>query len=363
MVLLFHFGLLDMGWMGVEIFFVLSGYLITSILSKGRKWPLGFYLKRFYWRRVLRIFPAYFGLIGIFALLFVITGHPGKTDEALPYLLSYTLNIFMFVQDHPPVLLFDYLWSLSFEEQFYVFWPLLVFFLNRRGFTVLCLAIIALSPLARHLLADYLIEQRGTQEYVGGMIYYFPLGQLDTFATGALLAVLPWKDYIKRPLRLFTGVFSVFVGAGLICMALFFPDSPLFVMSNFGYPVSSLVYGQHIWSYSLINLTAGALILVAVVQDARAGGWLRKVLESRALVQLGKVSYGLYLLHWPIQMVFERFMALEQNLILRFLQFLPFFALAWGASWISFRYFESWFLRKKTNKFNEPPTPISNSTS
>jgi peptidoglycan/LPS O-acetylase OafA/YrhL len=362
MVLLFHFGLLDMGWMGVEIFFVLSGYLITSILSDGKKWPLGFYLKRFYWRRVLRIFPAYFALIGIFALLYVITGHPGNTAESLPYLLTYTLNIYIFSQESPLLRLFDYLWSLSFEEQFYVFWPLLVYVFNRRGFVVLCLGIVLLSPVIRYLLADYLVAQRGTHEFVGGKIYYFPLGQLDTFATGALLAAMPWKEYVKRPLRFFGTFFSLFLAAGAINMVLFYPDSTLFVISNFGYPVSSLVHGQHIWTYSLINLTAASLILVAIFPDSKAGGYLRKALESKPLVQLGKVSYGLYLLHWPMQIIFERFVELENNIVLRFLQFLPFFALASGAAWLSFRYYESWFLRKKKDKFNQIPASKSKSS-
>lgn len=363
MVLLFHFGLLDMGWMGVEIFFVLSGYLITRILSQGKDWPIGFYLKRFYWRRILRIFPAYFAFIGFFLLLYLITGHPGGTIDILHYLLSYTVNIYIYTLDQPEIVMYDYLWSLSFEEQFYVFWPLLVYVLNRRGFIALCLVIVLLSPVFRYFLAEYLIAERGTADYVGGMIYYNPLSQMDTFATGALMAVLPWQKYIKKPLRLFCLVFALFLAAGATNLILLTPESPLFVLNNLGYPVASLDHGQHIWTYSIINLTAAALIAVAVFPAGASPGFLRNLLQSKFLIRLGKVSYGLYLLHWPIQIVFERFVELDANLWLRFLQFLPFLGLAWGAAWLSFRYYESWFLKKKKDKFNHPPAKVARENS
>jgi peptidoglycan/LPS O-acetylase OafA/YrhL len=355
MVMLFHFGLLDMGWMGVEFFFVLSGYLITGILLKGKSWPLGFYLKRFYWRRALRIFPLYFGFLAVLLSVYLLTGHPTGTELLLPYLATYTFNIAMLFIQWTEHMFFHYLWSLSFEEQFYLIWPMLMFVLPRRGILLLCAGLVLFSPLIRFGLGEYLTELRGTSDLVGGMVYYFPAGQLDTFATGGLIAVLGLEKRVRFPLRIFGTVFSVFLIAGLVNHLFFLQSDPAYPWSNLGYPVASMVRGQHIWGHSLINLTAGALILVGIHPDAGRGGYLRRLLASAPMIAIGRISYGIYILHWPLQMILERFVELQDNPFLRAAQFLVFLAFVYGVSWLSYRFYESRFLRLKTTKFHPPP--------
>ncbi|MEM0999897.1 MAG: acyltransferase [Bacteroidota bacterium] len=354
-VMLFHFGLVEMGWMGVEFFFVLSGYLITRILSRGKSWPLGFYLKRFYWRRTLRIFPLYFGFLLLLLPGYGLTGHPSGLGEFLPYLATYTFNIAMLSIEWTQHTFYHYLWSLSFEEQFYLIWPITVFLLSRRGLRNLCLGLMLVSPGIRYLLAEYLIEARGTADLVGGMVYYFPAGQLDTFATGGLLAVVPWEQYIRRPQRWWAGLAGLFLAVGMVNLAWHLTANPDFALTNLGYPVASLAHGQHIWGHSLINLTAAGLIILAAHPDAAARGFLGRALEARGLVQLGKISYGVYIIHWPLQMLLEKIFPLQTALPLRWLQFFPFLAVVVGLAWVIFHYYESWFLAQKTARFHPPP--------
>src|SRR5438552_3870358 len=92
LVILYHFGYLGAGWAGVQIFFVLSGYLITSILCAEKEQPIGFYLKRFYWRRSLRIFPLYFGCLLVLSLVYAVSGKPPLFANRWQYLFTYTYN-------------------------------------------------------------------------------------------------------------------------------------------------------------------------------------------------------------------------------------------------------------------------------
>ena len=123
-------GILDrvnLGGLGVGLFFVLSGFLITGILLQGR--PDGSasgnrprFMKQFYVRRFLRIFPIYYlVLIGITIL-------GSERSEVMPWLFTYTTNIYIW--DHLTFLRFSHFWTLAVEEQFYLFWPLLLLFLR-----------------------------------------------------------------------------------------------------------------------------------------------------------------------------------------------------------------------------------------
>ncbi|HHG84103.1 MAG TPA: acyltransferase [Bacteroidetes bacterium] len=312
-------------------------------------------MKRFYWRRTLRIFPLYFSFLLIVTLVFILMKQPVGIEVLFPYLYSYTLNFGIGIVDMPGNLLLNYLWSLSFEEQFYLLWPVLIFLLPRRGILYLCIGILLLSPLTRYFLAEYWIAESGSRNQIGGMIYYLPFGQLDTFATGALLAVWRGGARIKKPLLIFGLAFGAFVLAGFLNAISVGSSVPNYCFSSFGYPIASLYNGQHVWGYSLINLVAATGVLVAIHPAKSAGGWLRKFLEMPWLVWIGRISYGLYIIHWPVQYALEKLFHIPYDVPLRLLLFLPYLALVLGLSWLSFRYFESWFMKKKSSKWNSPP--------
>jgi peptidoglycan/LPS O-acetylase OafA/YrhL len=152
MVVAFHYGLLDCGWLGVQLFFVLSGFLITRILQAAREQPLGHYLGRFWRRRALRIFPLYFGYLLLLSAVFVATGAPVAFADSALYLFTYTFNLTRpWLQQGSPA--FTHFWSLCVEEQFYLLWPLAVFFLAPRRLPQLAIAMIAVAPVARLVLA------------------------------------------------------------------------------------------------------------------------------------------------------------------------------------------------------------------
>src|ERR1700704_885563 len=163
------------GWMGVNLFFVLSGFLITGILLNARNGPR--YYRTFYWRRALRILPAYYLVLSVLVLV----THLGLAERTVgwPFLglsfvyLANVTDLFGVPSQY------TVLWSLAVEEHFYLFWPSAVRWLTRRGLTIACVALIVVCPALR---AFYAI--RG-YEY-GGYTWLVA----DGLAWGALLAIL-----------------------------------------------------------------------------------------------------------------------------------------------------------------------------
>ena len=140
------------GWIGVELFFVLSGFLITGILHDSKGTPG--YFRNFYARRVLRIFPLYYATLLVFATLHWLAplGFPLESQELWVWMLTYLTNVGMVWQGFGGLAHF---WSLAVEEHFYLFWPLVVWRLNRRQLMRLAVAVwvisLALRTLARSI--------------------------------------------------------------------------------------------------------------------------------------------------------------------------------------------------------------------
>jgi peptidoglycan/LPS O-acetylase OafA/YrhL len=154
-VLLFHLGgtTFSVGWTGVILFFVLSGYLITGILldAKGS----GGYFRNFYIRRALRIFPAYYLVLLLTAATIYIVAPtspvfgPGAFEWN--YFIFYVQNYWLGIQAYQTPLagILGHTWTLAIEEQFYLIWPAIVYFLGRRALVVFCIALLVLSPIVR----------------------------------------------------------------------------------------------------------------------------------------------------------------------------------------------------------------------
>jgi peptidoglycan/LPS O-acetylase OafA/YrhL len=139
---LMHLGVFPAGWMGVQVFYVLSGFLITGILLDAKQdSSFSTLLKRFYYRRSLRILPLY--LIYLSFILAASYLHRESTNQRslLPSLLTYTYNIHRDLHPLESFGLSSHLWSLSVEEQFYLIWPLFVFFLSKQHFRNFAIAI------------------------------------------------------------------------------------------------------------------------------------------------------------------------------------------------------------------------------
>lgn len=257
--------------LGVRIFFVISGFLITTLLLQEKERFGTISLKRFYFRRTLRIFPAYyFFLASVFAL--AAFGIVALERSDYLYTLTYTFNF----KGRQPTWWVGHTWSLAVEEQFYLMWPIIVARCSARTTRRVALACFIAGPIGRALL--FLTPDTfSSRWYIA-----FPF-VADPIAGGALLA-LAWQSAQGRK-RL-----AAFARTGWIWLA------PLGVLlfqglnnhpRAFPHPVIVTSLGE-----SLANVGI-AFILVRAVSDIE--GPLARLLNSRAVVSVGVMSYSLYL--------------------------------------------------------------------
>ena len=291
-------GPVKLGQTGVDLFFVLSGFLITSILLKS---PTGDWheLRTFYVRRTLRIFPLYYGFLIVAALV--------ATPIAIPFWF-YLQNFYTAfnVPLHGP----DHFWSLAVEEQFYLVWPFLVLFLPRRWLVRSLWLIILSAPICRVALLA-----------VGASPFYFTLSRVDGLAAGALLAVLQARGALALLRVKLTVVAALaallFVFEGLVAHQAVLPWIPVTKFS------------------CVTGLYAAMLGLLLITPSSVATAWLR----SSPLRFVGRISYGLYVFHPVVYaFVFPR-MAARPAALRALVGVIVTFALAL-ASWYGFeRYF------------------------
>jgi peptidoglycan/LPS O-acetylase OafA/YrhL len=319
-------------WIGVDLFFVISGYLITTILLGMR--DASHYFKTFYMRRTLRIFPPYYAF---FLLCFGLTVIFERWDSyPLSPRLWWAFALYgasLVVVQHwfsgalsqlpPPVRSIEVTWSLSIEELFYLLWAPAVRFLTRQQLRVLVLGIILLAPVLRW----YVHSPGARTEY-----FFFP-ARIDTLAFGALLALFGDR-IIRWPVR-----------GWMVLLSLVISASFLLLIPNPEYNAYFAVFG-----YTVIALSM-ALLLAFVLARAATGNWLCRYLRSPSLVKLGSISYMFYLLHLFVIMTFRRLFA---NVLVdhwawnRILQFAASFAVTILAAALSWKYFESPILKLKS---------------
>jgi peptidoglycan/LPS O-acetylase OafA/YrhL len=296
MVIACHLNLLAAGWTGLSSFFVLSGFLITRILlgDRAQSETLGGYFRRFYIRRVLRVFPIYY------VYLLVLTGTvllvPALADvrTALPSAYLYFYNFHMvFGTEHTRTL--GHLWSLSVEEQFYLLWPWLVAFVPRRALRHVCFALIALGPFVRAWVAHGLLPSLGVDGPRAIVsTYVFTLSHLDAFAFGALLNFVDFKPGD----RTVAALLAVLLALGFAVNGF---DS--FGTLALGWPLFLGHGGQYTWGYTLIDLF-WFVVIAAILSST---GVVKRVFTLPLFDYLGKRSYSTYIVHFPILALTESY--------------------------------------------------------
>ena len=330
-----HFGVCPGGWVGVQFFYVLSGYLITRILRSARdsQTQVGPYLMAFVKRRMQRIVPLYC-LCLVVAITVAYFFHSPKGDlfrvPALLTLSTYTYNVYRALA--MPGLhesLVPHLWSISVEEQFYLLWPLLIFFVPGRWLSRLAVLFFCMAPLLRFLCVHWV---RRVDPNLA--IYFLTPFQVDGFALGGLIAVMPTGLYPGAK-KAIAGALAV-LGLGVwICHLRGFHWGQ-------AWPPQGLV---SVWSYTAIDLFGAFLVL-----ECLTGGPSLRALELVPLRWLGKVSYGFYIWHVLCLLVFERLVLHSANVTPPKLLFFPYVLFVSGVAAISFYGFEKRFLQKHSPK-------------
>lgn len=259
------------GVIGVTLFFTLSGYLITGVLIKdfdrlkNPRYGFGKIVKNFILRRCLRILPPYY-----FAIVLAYCFKPYLSYfewDALPYLLTFTFNFYIFHVYYWPGTI-SHFWTLSVEEQFYLFWPFAVGLLNIKWKTVLIISTLLVALLTRWLYRYYT---------VGGVL---TPACLDSFAIGAGLAYL--GNYSRE----------ILFKAGKILLLPSILGTSAVLYFEYGHTYDDIFYTR-----LLVSLFSFALIVFLIKNETGPSEKFRWFWQHPVLIFIGKMSYGMYLYH------------------------------------------------------------------
>jgi len=299
LVFAFHTDYLQFGWVGVSLFFVLSGFLITGILLDMKKTlATKDYFFKFYGRRFLRIFPLYyFYLILMTALaiwLFSISYRPLYMQIFLDqvwYAIFYVYDFFFGTIAFNYSFFLDHFWSLSVEEQFYIFWPLLILLVPEKSLKKLFLGFIALGLIFR--IVFLFVYSAGVFRFLGATaplaIFPLPFSHMDAFAFGAYISRFAIPKAKEQFLPLLVALPIIGFGSQYVA------TGEIGTISSLGYPLLLPKAYQFIWGYTLLNYFF-AITIFSVVKH----GLFNRFLEWPLLRYLGKISYGLYVYHFPV---------------------------------------------------------------
>lgn len=286
------------GWTGVDLFFALSGFLITGILLDTK--DSRFFFTNFYARRILRIWPLYYLLVACsFAIVPLTIQHVGffRAHYYRSLTAGWVIHV-VFLQNiwngihgiSGGGALLGATWSLAIEEQFYVFWPLIVYRSSRKTLVGILVSVLLVSPVGRALALHF-----GAG---GELLYKFTPFRLDGLAVGSLIALWVRSESFSvmqfRRVTLITGIIGA-VGCILL------------VPSQLSIPAPAL-------AYSFLAIACGAALACGLYWN-QTGSACGRLLNWRCVRYTGRISYCLYLIHLPI------FTFFSSNTILRIVHF------------------------------------------
>lgn len=339
LVVVYHnFGFINVfffGWLGVDLFFVLSGFLITDILlnTVGKKG----YLKNFYIRRALRIFPLYYLCLILF--LFVIPRFNPQFDvkyytDNQVWLWTYLQNWLYIIKPNESTTGLHHLWSLAVEEQFYLVWPFMILIIRKPGYLIVFMVLLLVSFIFLRLWL--------WNNQITNLSYYnlYTFSRIDGICIGSLVALIRLIN-LNFLARYTTAIILFFAG----CNFLFF-----FINKNASQTFPFL---------AIVGYTTFAMIFGLLVNEAVSGKSkiVNSIFNFPILKFLGRISYGLYVYHWPLHVIlypllFKQISTVSfitrTDVVCSAITLL----IAITISWLSHKYFENIFIKLKS-RFSE----------
>jgi peptidoglycan/LPS O-acetylase OafA/YrhL len=347
-VILQHSRLLPLGWTGVWLFFVISGFVVTHALisrdEPGKSGGFGFL--NFMLRRTFRIWPILYAYAGVSILAALVAG-AGLVWQAPLAAVTFTSNFYMMADGEgiSPFSL-SHVWTLAVEEQFYIVFGLLFSFAPRRIFIGVLMSMIVLAPLIRAGLSYWLAQAEDTPGHAAFIIYAASPAHFDAFAAGGLIAI--FRERIISSQRLLIGLslaalaaLAVYVGTYVAVNA----EAGRTGADLFRDVVSGVLYGhgREIFLYTAIWLASAALLCWTLAAPPIWG----RIVALKPLQWVGRISYGAYLYQMIFLFVgrlivgpFPADATMAQTLAHGLKLFLVAYPLTLAFSYLSHRYFE-----------------------
>jgi peptidoglycan/LPS O-acetylase OafA/YrhL len=266
----------ETGVWGVELFFVLSGFLITGILLDTKENHR--YFRNFYARRILRVVPLYYGtLMVVFFIMPLFT----SMDEAARIISTHQWRLWLYVTNVPggpgwdtsDLVKFGHFWSLAVEQHFYLLWPVVVYFVPRRRLPVVCFGLVALGTVARVIVA------------MGGdvcaVLRWSTVYRIDGLAVGSFVAILVRREELHARMLYWAGRGAVVLGLAFFMVGLI-PRSvaPMRLITVIAVPIAVCFFA----SLLVLSINIGQAVIPVTMQIP-------------VLMSFGKYSYGLYVIH------------------------------------------------------------------
>lgn len=355
-VIAIHCGLFPFGWMGVWLFFVVSGFAVTTSLFSAKHAGHSIWRRMgtFFARRVLRIWPVYFAFLAVSAL-FILAFRPAGDLAELPWLLTFTQNIKMMIESYAPGTHwggFAHLWTISVEQQFYLVFPLLLLLPGRRWRSLVLIGVICAAPFIRYATGLWSQSQGQGPLSAAFAVYAFGPGHFDAFAAGSLIALFRHeiaanRRYAAIAAVIALGMSALYVLAYAVVNLALFGHISLGVLRNI---LSGVLYGQgrEIWVYYVPTSLSVALLMALLVGRE----WLLRLCRLPGLQAIGRISYGGYLFHVPVLMIIASLVPAFDGPVTgasTYLAHIALFVCAYVATvavaWLSYRYLEQPFHR------------------
>ena len=301
------------GHYGVNMLFAISGFLITTLLLRERKKYGSISYPKFFMRRLLRIFPLYYLSLLIYSfLVYFFEKNPERANDFwnnIPYFITYTSNFFVDLKSYGTIFFFS--WSLATEEQFYIFWPILMMLFSNRVGLFFMIGLVTLKVFIG------LLPNQNDLTYVLAKIPY------SICISSALAILMFWESSFNKVIKFFT-----------------FRNAPVLYLL--------LTFVIFFTGSAELNMTLPAVMSFLVISSIMTKDFtFRKIFTKEIFVSLGKVSYGMYLLHMICANIIKKTLVSFGLPINPVLYFILTTILTYGVSLFSFNTFERYFLNLK----------------